>query len=100
MKTNRRDFILKSMGITAGIPLTLHLPQYPEFTAIESPKRSALQNEKVTISVGVATLQPNSDIEISTLISEADAALYQAKANGRNCVVTTSNLLTYSILPI
>lgn len=57
MKTNRRDFILKSMGITAGIPLTLHLPQYPEFTAIESPKRSALQNEKASISVFSKHLQ-------------------------------------------
>jgi L-ribulose-5-phosphate 3-epimerase len=57
MKSNRRDFILKSMGLTAGIPLTLHLPQYHEFTTDENPERSAPQNEKVTISVFSKHLQ-------------------------------------------
>lgn len=48
--------------------------------------------EKITVSVGVATIQPSSEMEINTLISGADAALYQAKANGRNCVVVSPNL--------
>jgi diguanylate cyclase (GGDEF)-like protein/PAS domain S-box-containing protein len=38
----------------------------------------------VTISVGVATIQPRVHEDASTLIEAADAALYQAKLSGRN----------------
>lgn len=39
-----------------------------------------------TISIGVATRQPRSDDPLSDLVHAADAALYEAKAAGRNCV--------------
>ncbi len=41
----------------------------------------------VTVSLGVATVRPP-DIELLTLVSMADRALYQAKAAGRNTVRT------------
>ncbi len=37
-----------------------------------------------SISVGVAELQPGQSLEM--LLAEADAALYRAKDNGRNCI--------------
>jgi hypothetical protein len=37
----------------------------------------------ITVSGGVATIQPNERVEM--LIQRADAALYAAKAAGRNC---------------
>ena len=40
----------------------------------------------VTLSVGVSSVIPNKDLLPETLISEADKALYKAKANGRNRV--------------
>ena len=40
---------------------------------------------RVTVSVGIAELQPNDSFE--SALKRADIALYQAKANGRNCVV-------------
>jgi two-component system, cell cycle response regulator len=40
----------------------------------------------VTVSVGIATLQGRADT-IAALAKRADAALYEAKAAGRNCVV-------------
>lgn len=40
---------------------------------------------KVTASFGVAQLKPASDNQLS-LLERADKALYQAKADGRNCV--------------
>jgi len=40
------------------------------------------QDLKVTVSVGLAELQPGDSVD--TLLKHADAALYAAKANGRN----------------
>jgi PleD family two-component response regulator len=39
---------------------------------------------RVTVSIGVADLLGHGDME--TLLAECDAALYRAKASGRNCV--------------
>ncbi|WP_158020636.1 GGDEF domain-containing protein [Salinivibrio sharmensis] len=39
---------------------------------------------KVTASIGLSTLQPGDTL--SSLIERADSALYQAKAEGRNCI--------------
>lgn len=41
----------------------------------------------VTISAGVAVLEPNTRLTIAAWLHEADSALYRAKAAGRNCVV-------------
>jgi diguanylate cyclase (GGDEF)-like protein len=41
----------------------------------------------VTLSVGVVSLQPGADGSTETLLRRADAALYQAKHQGRNQVV-------------
>ena len=40
----------------------------------------------VTISLGVATMIPLSDVSSAALITASDQALYQAKKVGRNCV--------------
>jgi two-component system chemotaxis family response regulator WspR len=41
----------------------------------------------VTISLGVATLVPQADESVQSLVDLADAALYAAKSAGRNRVV-------------
>ncbi|GAB2885663.1 diguanylate cyclase [Uliginosibacterium flavum] len=64
--------------------------RYGEFL-IEKVHGLALPHEAVgtgivTISVGVAAGEPQSDISDQQLLASADAALYRAKAGGRNCV--------------
>ena len=59
---------------------------------IESLRLEVLKGEKVTVSAGVAEYRP--DEEPSKTISRADAALYEAKAAGRNQVVVAEQTLT------
>lgn len=47
--------------------------------------------EAVTISVGVAYL-PEGSLSVETVLKESDAALYAAKARGRNCVISSAPL--------
>lgn len=47
----------------------------------------ALLRERVTVSLGVATLFPRADVSPTMLIKLADEALYQAKAQGGNTTV-------------
>jgi diguanylate cyclase (GGDEF)-like protein len=41
----------------------------------------------VTVSIGIASVTPTPAGDSWQLISAADAALYRAKASGRNCAV-------------
>jgi diguanylate cyclase (GGDEF)-like protein len=45
----------------------------------------------VSLSLGVATILPDRKMSSVDLIEAADKALYQAKANGRNCVIPLSS---------
>ena len=46
----------------------------------------------VTLSIGVAVMQPSSANTPEALIAAADAALYEAKRNGRNRVSVSADL--------
>jgi PleD family two-component response regulator len=40
----------------------------------------------VTFSAGVSTFRPDEDTDAAAVLARADAALYRAKARGRDCV--------------
>ncbi|MDL2253075.1 diguanylate cyclase [Ruminococcaceae bacterium OttesenSCG-928-I18] len=46
----------------------------------------------ITLSIGVASLRPGEDESLADLVKKADAALYTAKRNGRNRVVSMEAL--------
>jgi diguanylate cyclase (GGDEF)-like protein len=51
---------------------------------LKIPHRASSVMEYVTVSIGIATVIPTPDMVPLELISAADAALYQAKSQGRN----------------
>jgi diguanylate cyclase (GGDEF)-like protein len=57
-----------------------------QVSALKIPHKSSGVADHVTISVGVGVIRPDKDTIMSTLIEEADKALYQAKNDGRNLI--------------
>lgn len=58
------------------------------------PHKQSMCADVVTVSVGVATLQIDEIKDVNHLISIADKALYQAKNQGRNCVIINKEPVT------
>ncbi len=59
--------------------------------ALNIEHSSSKNAERVTVSLGKATVNSDYDGEPSLLIKQADDALYQSKENGRNCVTVSEN---------
>lgn len=78
------EFLL-ILPFKAGEPVTEVFDRFRRLIA-ETPMHTAMGAElHVTVSIGVTFATPKSGMD--SLLSEADVALYQAKAAGRNCVV-------------
>lgn len=52
--------------------------------------------DRVTVSLGISTFKPQSDLHIEAGLFSADQALYQAKRNGRNCIIFKRHSLSLS----
>lgn len=60
---------------------------------LEIPHTSSLVCPTLTLSIGVATINPHPDSTPDWLVAQADAALYQAKSMGRDRVVAATGYL-------
>ncbi|KYC38589.1 diguanylate cyclase [Scytonema hofmannii PCC 7110] len=56
-------------------------------SALQLSYPNSLVSQFITLSLGVASIIPRSQSSSAALIAAADRGLYQAKAQGRNCVV-------------
>ena len=79
------EFVVLLPGIELGVAMAIadRVRRRIEITEVETKNESF----HVTISAGVAMYHPGQDTELSALIQRADAALYRAKAAGRNQVI-------------
>lgn len=59
--------------------------------ALAIPNVTASDKGMLTASIGLACCIPQGEDAAEVLVALADAALYRAKDNGRNCVVTTTS---------
>jgi diguanylate cyclase (GGDEF)-like protein len=59
---------------------------------LRRPHPKSLSGEFVTVSIGVSSVQPSAGGTPSDLCAAADAALYRAKAGGRNRVIAAESL--------
>lgn len=50
-------------------------------------------NDHLTLSIGIATVVPQATFTCTWLLGRADTALYQAKAQGRNRIVASTEVL-------
>ncbi|MGL1931553.1 MAG: diguanylate cyclase [Desulfotalea sp.] len=53
-----------------------------------------LAQKHLTISIGISSCVPQPSCTVGKLISVADKSLYQAKANGKNCIIVSSELMS------
>ncbi|MBR9812726.1 GGDEF domain-containing protein [bacterium] len=76
-------------GIWYGTPQREGLPQllYDEITERLTAMARQTNREPPTVSIGAASIRPRQGGNREALFRRADAALYQAKQQGRNCVV-------------
>ncbi|OZG72796.1 hypothetical protein BTA51_14850 [Hahella sp. CCB-MM4] len=79
--------LLPSTPLEGGLIVAERIRGLVENTKAPQPTEGPLSTEpKITISLGVATLHPDSTESGAELLQQADEALYQAKESGRNRV--------------
>ncbi|MBD2198489.1 MULTISPECIES: EAL domain-containing protein [Calothrix] len=59
---------------------------------LQLPHPHSPTSEFITLSLGLASITPTPQLPQNTLIAAADMGLYQAKAQGRNCIVSMGYL--------
>ena len=85
--------ILPNTDITGAMAIAQRIHDAIKDLAI--PHQASKVSDTVTISLGITSQIPASELSVATLIEQADQALYRAKQQGRNqFVIFFDNLLT------
>jgi diguanylate cyclase (GGDEF)-like protein len=58
-----------------------------EVEQLKIPHLHSSVSQYISLSIGVSSIIPNQNLTFSHLVTKADEALYEAKANGKNCIV-------------
>jgi len=78
------EFAVILTGIDREVAFTLAERMRENVEMLKLEHSASTVAKVVTISVGVTSLIPNKDTSVSTIIEQADKALYMAKGKGRN----------------
>jgi len=78
--------ILPNTDIEQAIAIATHIQNH--VSALKLPHPNSLASEFITLSLGLTSIIPDEHLSYTALIAAADQGLYQAKAQGRNCVVS------------
>jgi diguanylate cyclase (GGDEF)-like protein len=77
--------ILPNTDLEVAIAIAQDIQCY--VNALKLPHPNSQSGEFITLSLGLASITPDHQLPHNTLIAAADKGLYQAKAQGRNCLV-------------
>lgn len=78
--------VLCDTGSEGALRVARQIHAWIEDLAIEHDTTQVVGVDNVTVSIGVASMQPELTSSPSVLVCHADEALYAAKQDGRNCV--------------
>jgi diguanylate cyclase (GGDEF)-like protein len=89
-RTGGEEFIVLLLGSDSEYAVQLAQAVIDKLYSQHIPHSASPIADRLTVSSGVASIIPNQHIKADTLISRADSALYHAKGQGRNRVVSDS----------
>jgi diguanylate cyclase (GGDEF)-like protein len=89
--------VLCDTGTEGALRVARQIHAWIEDLAIEHDTTQVIGVDNVTVSIGVASTQPELTSSPSVLVYHADEALYAAKHAGRNCIRTYESSMTDAV---
>ncbi|MEC9481754.1 MAG: GGDEF domain-containing protein [Halomonas sp.] len=83
------EFLVVLLDVDLDEAMSLAEAMRSMLQAVGIPHEKSSAAPVVTVSIGVATAKPGTPIDVESLVACADSALYQCKARGRNCSVSS-----------
>lgn len=87
-RTGGEEFLIFVQGMSEKEIIEFAMKIRSAINDLKIPHAYAGVSNYVTVSMGIACCVPNAVNSFDELYEEADKALYKAKENGRNCVVS------------
>ncbi len=91
-RTGGEEFLVFVQGMSEPEIVELAMKIRKSIMDLKIPHAYVNVSNYVTVSIGVATMVPDGKNSFQKLYEETDIALYNAKANGRNCVVCRNKI--------